>query len=163
MGSLVVMLCIGAAAVAATLTPSYVSASVSPHHLLKAPYTFTTVGTIHYRHCPHGVTKNNYCVDVAQGQACKGSVSLDVRLGSDPLLADAQKKVLTTSGAVSKKCTYSITTTLPTSVFTATSRFRRHQKGAYVYVKFAARFVGNSVLSPRSARQQNVVARLTQP
>ena len=160
---LVGMLGLGAAAIASTITPSYVSASVSPRHVLRVPYTFTTSGAIHYRRCPHGTTKHNYCVDVPAGQACKGSLSLDVKLGADPLLADAGKKVLSTSGGVSKHCTYSITTTLPTSVLTATSRFRRRQKGAYVYLTFSARFDGNSVLSPKSARRQNVVARLTQP
>lgn len=152
-----------AAAVAASIAPTYVSASVSPHHVLKAPYTFTTSGTIHYRRCPHGTTTHNYCTDIPPGQACKGSVSVDVKLGRDALLTDAGKKVDTTSGSVSKKCTYSITTTLPTSVLTATSRFRRRQRGAYVYVSFSARFAGNSVLSPKSARRQNIVARLTQP
>jgi hypothetical protein len=163
MGLLVAMLLIGAVAIAATIPPSYVSASVSPRHKLGAPYKFTTSGAIHYRRCPHGVTKHNYCVDVPPGQACKGAMSLAVKLGPDPLLVDQNKTILTTSGGVSSKCTYSITTTIRKSELTATSRYKPHQKGSYVFVSFLAKFGGNKVLSAKGARQQNVVAKLTQP
>jgi hypothetical protein len=163
MGLVVAMLLIGAVAVAATIPPSYVSASVSPRHKLGAPYTFTTRGAIHYRRCPHGVTKHNYCVDVPPGQACKGTMALDVKLGPDPLLVDQNKTILTTTGDVSPQCTFSITTTIPKSELTGTSRYKPHQKGSYVFVSFVAKFRGNKVLSALGARQQNVVAKLTQP
>jgi hypothetical protein len=157
------MLCIGAAAFASTITPSYLSASVAPRHRSRAPYTYTTRGAIHYRRCPHGTTNHNYCTDLPPGQVCKGSVALNVKLGVDRLLADSRKKVLTTSGALKGNCTYSITTTLPTSVLTARSRYRRGQHGVWAYVSFSAKFAGNSVLAAKAARQQNVRAKLTQP
>jgi hypothetical protein len=84
-------------------------------------------------------------------------------LGPDPILADAGTTVLTTSGKTSDKCTYSITVTIPKADLTATVRYRPHQRGSYVYVSFLARFHGNSVLTAKSARQQNVVAKLTKP
>lgn len=164
-GPLVAMLCIGAVANAAGVIPTTsMSASVSPRHALKAPYTFTTSGAIHYRRCPHGVTKKNYCSSIPPGhQTCPGTVSLAVMLGPDPILADAGTTVLTTSGKTSDKCTYSITVTIPKADLTATVRYRPHQRGSYVYVSFLARFHGNSVLTAKSARQQNVVAKLTKP
>jgi hypothetical protein len=164
MGLLVAMLLIGAvAAVAATITPNYVSASVSPRHKNQAPYTFTTSGAIHYRRCPHGVTKHNYCVSLPPGQTCTGTMGVDVKLGPDPLLVDQNKTIMSASGKVSSKCTYSITTTIPKSELTGTSRYRPHERGSYVYVSFSVKFGGNRVLRAKGARQQNVVAKLRQP
>lgn len=157
------MLCVVAVASAGSIAPSYVSASVSPRHRLHPPYKSTVTGTIHYRKCPHGTTKHNYCTSIPPGHVCTGTVTLHVKLGADPLLADAKKTIKTARGKVRKHCNYSITTTLPAADLTATSRYRPHQRGAFVYVSFLIRFNGNKVLSARSARRQNVVAKLRQP
>ena len=157
------MLGVVAVASAGSIAPSYVSASVSPRHKLGAPYMSTVTGTVHYRKCPHGTTKHNYCTDIPRGRVCKGTVTLRVRLGPDPLLADAKQTIQTATGKVHRHCTYSITATLPAADLTAITRYRPHQRGAYVYVSFLVRFNGNRVLSARRARKQNVVAKLTQP
>lgn len=157
------LLSVVAVASAGSIAPSYVSASVSPRHKLQAPYKSTVTGAVHYRKCPHGTTKHNYCTDIPPGRVCTGTVTLHVRLGPDPLLADAKHTIRTARGKLSKRCTYSIRTTLPAADLTATSRYRPHQKGAYVFVSFLVRFNGNKVLAARRARRQNVVAKLTQP
>ncbi|HWF50825.1 MAG TPA: hypothetical protein VG294_09320 [Solirubrobacteraceae bacterium] len=165
LGSLAVVLCFGAVASAGIITPSKVSASVSPHHVTKAPYTFTTHGTITFSplYCPPGTTNVAYCTTITKAEACSGKVSLKVKLGPDPILADADTTIKSTTGKVSSNCTYSIKTKFSTKDFTATKIYSAHEKGVYVKVKFSVKFLGNTVLNPKSANTQTVIAKLTKP
>jgi hypothetical protein len=166
LGLLVAVLCFGAVANAAgIITPTKVSASVSPRHVNGPPYTFVTSGTIRFNpiYCPPGTTNPAYCTVITAKEACTGKISLKVGLGRDPLLADAKKTIDSTGGKVSSKCTYSIKTKLRKSDFTATTAFRPHQFGAHVFVHFKVKFQGNSVLNAKTARTQYVVAKVLQP
>ncbi len=165
LGLVAAMLCFGAVAIAGIITPTKVSASVSPRHLLGAPYTWVTSGKITFRslYCPNGTTNPAYCAQITKQQACRGRVSLKVRIGRDPILGDANTTIRNTTGRVSSQCTYNIKTKFPTSDFTATRIYRRHTRGKYVKVTFSVKFLGNSILNAKSARPQNVVAKLTQP
>ena len=139
------MLGVVAVASAGIITPYYVSASVHPRHILHGPYRFTTSGKIHYRRCPHGTTKHNYCTVIPPRRACRGTVSLRVRIDRDPLLADQNTIVARASGKVRRSCRYSITTTIPTSDLTATSRYHPHEPGSYTYLTFFVRFNGKRI------------------
>jgi hypothetical protein len=165
MGLLAAMLCFGAVASAGIINPTKVGASVSPRHIKKAPYTFTTSGKITFptSYCPPGNSNPAYCVPITAAEACTGKVSLKIVLGKDPILADAKKTIKKTTGKVSSKCTYSIKTKLPKKDFKATSTYTPHQKGAYVHVAMVVKFLGNTVLNPASAHTQTVIAKLTQP
>lgn len=166
LGLLVAALCFGAVANAGIITPTKVSASVSPRHIITgAPYKFTVSGTIRFNpiYCPPGTTNPAYCTVITAKQACSGKISLNVGLGKDPILADAKTTVKKTGGKVSSKCTFSIKTKIPKSDLTATSTYVPHQKGSYVFVNFKVKFLGNTVLNAKKARTQYVVAKLTQP
>jgi hypothetical protein len=166
LGSLAAMLCFGAVASAGIIMPTKVSASVSPpHQIADPPYTFTTSGTITFRrrHCPPGTTNPAYCTTITDRDACHGKVSLTVKLGDDPLLADASTIIKTTTANVDGDCTYSIKITFPKSDFTANTRYAPHANGAYVHASFMVSFLGNTVLDPEDARTQTVVAKLLQP
>jgi hypothetical protein len=165
LGSLAAILCFGAVASAGIITPTKVSASVSPHHIIKAPYTFVTSGTISFPslYCPAGTTNPAYCTTITKAEACRGKVSLKVKLGSDPILGDAGNTIASTSGKVSSQCTYSIKTKFPKSDFTATTIYGAHDKGVYVKVKFSANFLGNTLLNAKAAKTQIVIAKLRKP
>jgi len=167
LGVLVALLCFGAVADATgIINPIKVSASVSPRHQIsKPPYTFTTSGRITFPTllCPPGTTNPAYCTTITAKEACGGKVSLKVTLGKDPILADANKTIKRTTGKVSGKCTYSIKAKFPKSDFRATKHYFAHEKGSYVHVSFHVSYLGDSVLKPKTARTQNVIAKLLQP
>jgi hypothetical protein len=167
LGLLVAALCFGAVADAAgIITPIKVSASVSPKFIGAAPYTWVTSGTIRFNpvYCPPGTTNPAYCTTITAKQACSGGkLSLKVHIGRDPLLADANTTVKSTSGKASSKCTYSIKTKIPKADFTSTSHYVLGQRGQRVYVRFRVKFLGTSVLNAKSARTQYVKAVLTEP
>jgi len=165
LGSLVALLCFGAVASAGIITPTKVSASVSPPYVKAAPYTFVTSGTITFPslYCPAGTTNPAYCTTITKAEACRGKVSLKVKLGADPILGDAGSTIKSTTGKVSSKCTYSIKTKFPKSDFTATQIYVPHQKGAFVRVKMSVNFLGNTLLNAKAAKTQTVIAKLTQP
>jgi hypothetical protein len=171
LGVLVALLCFGAVASAGIINPVKVSASVSPSHQIKnPPYTFTTSGKITFPSyiCPPGTPKpipgqTNTCAAITAKEACSGKISLSVTLGKDAILADANKTIKKTSGKVSGKCTYSIKTKFPKSDFTAKAPYAPHTAGEYVHVSFHVKFGGNKVLNGKSARTQNVVAKLINP
>jgi hypothetical protein len=166
LGLLAAMLCFGAVASAGIITPTKISASVAPKHQIRhPPYTFTTSGKITFPsvYCAPGVTNIAYCVVVTPAEACSGKVSLKVKLGADSILDDAGKTIKTTTGKVSSTCTYSIKVKFPNKDFTASQPYVPHQKGSYVHVSFFAKFLGNPVLNGKTARTQNVVAKLLQP
>lgn len=147
----------------ATIPPTGVTASVSPSHVLAAPYTFTVSGSVTFRKCPAGSTDTSYCVNVPPGQFCKGTMTVSVKLDSDPLLADSNEVVQTVTGPLNGSCAYSITTTIPKADLTATSHFTNSTPGAFDNVTFSVKFGGNAILSPASASPQTVMARLTEP
>jgi hypothetical protein len=162
---LAAMLCFGAVVSAGIITPTKVSANVSPKHVGGAPYTFKTTGTISFNpvYCPAGTTNPAYCITITKGEACSGKVSLKVALGSDPLLADAGKTIKSTTGKVDASCNYSIKVKLPKSDSTAKKKFKGSAKGSSVKVKFSVKFLGNVVLNPASAKTATATAKLTQP
>jgi hypothetical protein len=151
------MLCFGAVASAGVTAPTNVSAGVKK---AKHPaYTYTTSGRISIpsQYCLPGTTGSSYCVPLTAAD-CAGRVSLTVKFSKDALLAASKKTVARASGKVSSKCTYSIKTTFKTKLFTAKKRFARHAKGSSVEVSFAVRFLGNTILNPRSAGTRTVSA-----
>ncbi|MDQ6776559.1 MAG: hypothetical protein M3071_10180 [Actinomycetota bacterium] len=163
MGLLGAMLCFGAVASAGVLSPTKVSAGV---HKAKHPaYSYTTSGRISYpsQYCLPGTTGANYCVALTAKAVCSGRVSLAVKLGKDSLLASSNATIARASGKVSSTCTYSIKTKFAARLFTAKHRFVAHAKGASVRVSFAVKFLGNSVLNPRSAGTQTVGAKVLSP
>ncbi|MDQ6806701.1 MAG: hypothetical protein M3065_17445 [Actinomycetota bacterium] len=165
LGLLAAMLCFGAVANAGIITPTKVSASVSPHHRLGAPYNFVVRGSIRFPklYCPPGTTNPAYCTIITNAHACRGKVSLTVDLGKDPILAAAESQIASTEARVSQQCTYKIRLHFPESDFTATHRYVPHEKGSYVKVRFHVKFLGNTVLNAKGAKTQKVVAKLTQP
>lgn len=153
------MLCLAGVAGAGELSPTKVSAAV---HKLPA-HSYTVTGRITYppKYCLPG-TGSSYCVPLTAKKVCSGRVSLTVKLGADALLAASKKTVARASGRVSSTCTYSIKTKFKAKLFTAKHAFAPHAKGSSVKVSFAVKFLGNTVLNPKSAKTQTVSASLIQ-
>lgn len=121
--------------------------SVSPRHIKAPPYTYTISGRI-----------------VTSANACSGTLSLVVKLDTNPLLGlRSPKSVATATGRVRTTCRFSITVKLTTSEFTANKFFGGLAPGAWEYVSFYLRFNGNRTLQPAQARTQNVLGKLQQP
>jgi hypothetical protein len=152
-----------AAVAAATVSPIGVTARVTPPHNLKKPFTYTIHGVVVPPKfiCPPGSTNPAYCTQTVPGTACKGNVQITVSLGVDKNLADSDKRIGQFTTPVKVSCNYSLTRTIQYKILTA--KKRQAGKKRYVHVKFNARFLGNTVLSPKSAPQQIVIAKLINP
>lgn len=165
-GLLALTLCVGGVAGAAGfVSPARFTASVAPKHILASPpFTWTTTGNVvlPIYICAPGTSSPVYCVRTTAAE-CKGEVSVTVFLGTDRLLTDSGKQVASATGDV-VRCRYSITTHIPTSALTATSKIiNGRERGAYTGVYFYARFLGNSIFKPMDARTQIVIARPINP
>jgi hypothetical protein len=152
---------VAVAGAAGTVAPKRVTARVTPHHISKPPFRFTTDGKIKLpsKICPPGTTNHAYC-SKPPANACSGKVQISVRLGKDSHLADAGKTVASATVEVKSNCKYSDETTIPNADMTATSHLSPHESGRYVGVDVHVRFLGNSVLSAESAPTQIVIAKL---
>lgn len=138
------------------------TARVSPTHRDGPPYKFTISGKIvpPRQICPPGTTNRVYCA-LPPAEACSGSVTITVTLGDDPLLASEVGQTLASGQAnVTRGCTYESTLTIPTSALTVNHSVRNGTPGQRAPLVFNARFLGNSVLSPMSARPVVVHAKI---
>jgi len=156
---------IGFAAVAGAanrVAPVRVTARVLPKHITAPPYTWTIRGKIVPPRliCPSGVMNPKYCTKPPP-QACSGKVRIVVDLGKHRHLT--AKKVATFTVKVKSNCTYRGTVTIPKRKMTATTHLMPNERGRWTGVYFHAFFLGNSILSSKSARTQIVLAKLVNP
>jgi len=150
------------AAATATISPTLVSASISPHHRLNKPYNFTATGKLAYpkQICPKGTKKAAYCVKVLNVR-CSGKIEITVRLLQDRLLAKSGQVIASGATTLRPNCTYSHKMKLRKSAFIANVRkLAAHAKGHYVHVAIAVRFLGNPQLRTKSAKVQIVIAKV---
>jgi hypothetical protein len=161
-GALAVMLALTAVPAAASthsraaskVAPTRVTARVTPHRIAHAPYTYTLSGAVDAgrvcpagndnpayctqdpgRLCPSGTDNPAYCVRAP----CRGEVRITIHLPhGQTLLAQTR---------VSDACKFSKTVTIPDRKF----RVTRHARHKVFTLAFEARYLGNSVLSAKSA------------
>jgi hypothetical protein len=162
-GLLAGMLCFGAVAVAGIVPLVRVTAHV--HTASRPSYTYTTTGSITppSQYCLPGTTAAAYCVTLTPSAVCTGRVSLTVKLSRDKLLSRSNKTIKRTSGRLRSNCTFSIKTGFPKKYFTSKHPYGAHASGTKVKVSFAVRYLGNVVLSAKSARTQTVTAKVKNP
>jgi hypothetical protein len=127
------------------VAPASVSATTTPGRDTTAPYTFITKGKVKKPKatCPAGTTDTTYCTPaLTNAQACKGKVRVRIRRASDNAIIKSKKV------AVGSKCGYKATQTLNTSDIV----------GSKVKLRVEVRFLGNSVLTAKSATTKTVYA-----
>jgi hypothetical protein len=137
-----------------------VTARVAPSRINAPPFAWTTFGSLVLpkQVCPNGATVFPYC-EPTPASACSGKMSLTVKLGRNPLLADSGKKVASKSLSL-RSCGYSFDTKLPKSVFTSKKKVNNFKRSGDTTVKvsFSVSYGGNSLLTGASARTRTAVA-----
>src|SRR4051794_3017029 len=123
------------------VAPKSVTLTVTPKVDHGSPWTFKSKGKIKLPKgtCPPGTTDTTYCTpDVDKKKACKGKVRVRFKKGTTILKS--------TTVNVSKKCTYSAKTKFTSSSLAGSK------------LKVQARFLGNSVLTPKNSPTRTVTA-----
>ena len=115
--------------------PKKVTASTTPKRDRKAPFRYTTKGTITPadQQCPANATSTYDCVPIRRADACTGKVSVRFKRGS--------KTISTRRVNVNSQCRYTSRVTFQRARFPKLP----------VKLKVSVRFLGNNVLLPRSA------------
>jgi hypothetical protein len=156
----------GVANAVGIVAPTKVTAAVLPKHInppsiKKANYTYHARGTIvpPKQICPSGVAPPSpYCTKVPKS-ACSGTVSWIAKIGKNSLLAASNKEVAHGKAPV-RSCAYRFSHHFPASLFIANRHLGGFSSSRHVGVLFYIHFNGNSVLKPRNARRQTVIAKV---
>jgi hypothetical protein len=156
----------GALAGATTFTvvpPARVRASVTPPHVLKAPFTFKVTGQIVPPKllCPTGVTNPQYC-SAPPADICSGTVKVSVALGADKYLTVGTKTLVTKTATVAGSCAYSAQYTIPAKDLTAKKHIYGGNKaqGRFIGVYTTASYSGNTYMSAKASNAQITIAKL---
>jgi hypothetical protein len=157
-------LSLGAASAAGPIiTPIKVTARVLPKHINHGKYIWHTTGTIILppQVCPFGTTDPRYCLPTTPAD-CAGTMSLIVKVGKDKLLADSGRQI----GRQFTKtvgCNYSFRTFVKRSVYTAKHPLAHDAPIRHTTLILYARFLGNTLVFPKSARVQRVIGKVLAP
>jgi hypothetical protein len=165
---------VAVASAAGTIPPKHFTANVKPGTDTKPPFKFTVFGHLvppklecsstsstNCVPCPHG-SKSYYCVP-PDSKVCAGSVEIKVTLGANSNLADSRRTIETVHTPVKNDCTYDETIVIRTSELTSEIPLFRKTKHKTETIFFDARFLGNTVLAPKSADTVTAKAKLVSP
>jgi hypothetical protein len=156
---------VGAASAAGPLiAPIKVTARVLPKHInTGGPYIWHVTGMIILPAmiCPAGTTDPKYCQPTTPAD-CVGTMSLIIKVGKDKLVADSGKQI----GHLFSRtvgCNFAFTTHIKNSVYTAKHPLAHDAPIRHTTLILYARFLGNALVSAKSARVQRVIGKVLAP